>query len=74
MPINTSLVVCLSLALLLVVFALAREMRLRRALQLLLARIISLWRSRSDQHRDSPPHRSRPTNLDGDAAADDRPP
>jgi hypothetical protein len=32
MPINVPLVVCLSLALLLVVIALAREMRLRRAL------------------------------------------
>ena len=60
MPINTPLIVCLSLALLLVVIALAREMRLRRALQLLLSRIISLWRSRSDQNRDSD--------------ADDRPP
>ena len=60
MPINTSLIACLSLALLLVVIALAREIRLRRALQLLLSRIISLWRSRSDQNRDSD--------------ADDRPP
>lgn len=32
MSINTPLIVCLSLALLLVVIALAREMRLRRAL------------------------------------------
>ena len=53
MPINTTLIVCLSLALLLVVIALAREMRLRRALQLLLSRIISLWRSRSNQSRNS---------------------
>ena len=60
MPINTSLIACLSLALLLVVIALAREIRLRRALQLLLSRIISLWRSRFDQNRDSD--------------ADDRPP
>mgnify|MGYP006908424543 FL=1 len=60
MPINTTLIFCLSLALLLVVIALAREIRLRRALQLLLSRIISLWRSRSDQNRDSD--------------ADDRPP
>ena len=31
MPVNVPLIVCLSLALLLVVIALAREMRLRRA-------------------------------------------
>lgn len=74
MSTHHALIVCLSLSLLLVVIALAREMRLRRALQLLLARIISLWRSRSGQNRDSPPHRSCSASLDDDSAADIRPP
>jgi len=69
MPINVALVVCLSLALLLVVIALAREMRLRRALQLLLARLLALWRNRFEPH-DPPMSRpptaghSRPTPPD----------
>ena len=46
---NTPLVVCLSLALLLAVLALAREVRLRRALQLLLARLFARWRSHEDE-------------------------
>ena len=46
---NMPLVVCLSLALLLAVLALAREVRLRRALQLLLARLFARWRSHEDE-------------------------
>jgi hypothetical protein len=39
-PLNTPVVVCLSVALLLTVIALAREVRLRRALQALLTKLI----------------------------------
>jgi hypothetical protein len=63
MSVNTPLVFCLSLALLLVVIALAREMRLRRALQLLLARLLALWRSRFDSDHPSAPRP--PTAADG---------
>lgn len=66
MPINSSLIVCLSLALLLVVVALAREIRLRRALQMLLARILALWRSQFEAYeptelppKDADPDRAR---------------
>lgn len=51
MPLNTPLVVSLSLALLLAVFALAREVRLRRALQELLARLFVRWRSNEDREQ-----------------------
>ncbi len=51
MPLNTSLVVCLSLALLLAVWALAREVRLRRTLQELLARLFARWRAQDEKTR-----------------------
>ena len=51
MPLNTLLIVLLSLALLLAVVALAREVRPRRALQLLLARLFARWRSHEDETR-----------------------
>ena len=60
MPLNTSLVVCLSLALLLAVWAFAREVQLRRALQELLFRLFARWRSPDEKTRV------------GDADADDR--
>ena len=42
----TALIASLALALLLAVFALAREVRLRRALQELLRRLLTRWRHR----------------------------
>jgi hypothetical protein len=45
LSLNIPLVVCLVLALLVAVLAFVREHRLRRALQALLSRILSLWRS-----------------------------
>ncbi len=49
MPPVLPVIVCLSVALLLAVVALAREVRLRRALQLLLARLFARWRSHDDE-------------------------
>ena len=72
MPINTPLIVCLSLALLLVVIALAREMRLRRALQQLLARFLVLWRSRFDSHPPSAPRPPTHTDSTDNRPADER--
>jgi hypothetical protein len=43
-PLNITLLISCSLALLLAVAALVREVRLRRALQALLARILARWR------------------------------
>jgi hypothetical protein len=43
-PLNITLLVSCSLALLLAVAALVREVRLRRALQALLAKILARWR------------------------------
>ena len=60
MPLNTPLIVCLSLALMLAVWAFAREVRLRRALQELLSRLFARWRSQDEK-----------TPV-GDADADDR--
>lgn len=74
MPINVPLIVCLAVALLLVVVALARELRLRRALQLLLARLLALWKFRSDQSRSSPSCRARSNAPNDGAPADDRTP
>jgi hypothetical protein len=74
MSINTPLIVCLSLALLLVVIALAREMRLRRALQLLLARLLRMWRSSFDRRQSARPDGSRSADPPDNAPSDDRPP
>lgn len=63
MPLDHPLIVALALALLLVVIALAREIRLRRALQLLLARVLALWRSRAQ----TPPQSTLPSNPTPDA-------
>jgi hypothetical protein len=52
-------VVFLSVSLLIAVIALARERRLRRALQILLARLLSRWR----QH-DSKTDPNAPSDLD----------
>ncbi len=61
---NITLLMCGSLALLLAVAALVREVRLRRALQALLARILARWREYVLHKRSS--------REDADAAGDDR--
>ena len=61
---NITLLMCGSLALLLAVAALVREVRLRRALQALLARILARWREYVLHKRSS--------RKDPDAAGDDR--
>jgi hypothetical protein len=52
---NYVLVAALSAALMASVIALAREVRLRRALQHLLSRILSRWRTNAFETRDPNP-------------------
>jgi hypothetical protein len=59
---NVAILAGTSLALLVAVGALVREMRLRRALQVLLHRLLSYWRMRAygknpDNHTDNQPDR-----------------
>lgn len=46
---NVTVIVCFSLALVLVGAALAREVRLRRALEALLRRLLTVWRRHDNQ-------------------------
>ena len=48
-PLNTILLASMSLALLLATVALVRQVRLRRALESLLRRLLSHWRNRVDE-------------------------
>jgi len=49
MPLNALVIVSLSLALVFAVVALIRQVRLRRALQTLLRRLLQHWRSRNHE-------------------------
>jgi len=53
-PVETLIIGSLSLLLLAVVLALVREVRLRRALQELLRRLLALWRKHTHETRQTP--------------------
>ncbi|MGE0535190.1 MAG: hypothetical protein AB7O68_09455 [Pirellulales bacterium] len=55
MHVETLVIGSLSLVLLAVVLALVREVRLRRALQELLRRLLALWRKHSHELPEAPP-------------------
>ncbi len=55
MHVETLVIGSLSLVLLAVVLALVREVRLRRALQELLRRLLAFWRKHSHEPPEAPP-------------------
>ena len=67
MHVETLVIGSLSLVLLAVVLALTREVRLRRALQELLRRLLALWRKHTHETTDAPLVRSEAGSPDADS-------
>ena len=68
MHVETLVIGSLSLVLLAVVLALIREVRLRRALQELLRRLLALWRKHTHETPDAPLVRPETGSPDADNA------
>jgi hypothetical protein len=60
----TAVLLASSLLAVVLVLALAREVRLRRALQQLLSRFLNYWRRRNDEDKTRAPKRRRPRDAD----------
>ena len=68
MPVETLIIGSLSLVLLAVVLALIREVRLRRALQELLRRLLTFWRKHTHETPDAPSVRPEADSTEPDSA------
>ncbi len=68
MHVETLVIGSLSLVFLAVVLALVREVRLRRALQELLRRLLAFWRNHTHETPDAPSVRPENSTRDADTA------